>query len=440
MVEKPKENTPSLSKLDPIGGQESKKDDESTDTIVDPSTALNDLSQKEREIIEEQIHTTEFKLNARDLFRYASKFDILLMILGLIASGVVGAATPLMTIMFSGLVDTFTNFMKGTISPSEVADAINSNVLYIVYIAIATFVCGYTYTATWSYTGERQTRIVREKYLAAVLRQNIGYFDKVGTGEVTSRITNDTHKMQDGISEKIPIAFKDVCAFIVAYVIAFTASWKLTLVCLCVLPLILFSVWLFVKFVAGYEAVQLDIYGQASTIADEAFSAIRTVHAFVALMSLWIYLAYSLAFYYGTTMLLNGELTSGTIIRVFFPILIGSFSVANISPSLQAFSLALASGSKIYEAIDRKSPIDSSSTEGSKPENVKGFIQVNDVDFCYPSRPSVRVLKNFTLDIEPGTTVALVGASGSGKSTIVGLVERFYDPISGKTLNITTFV
>ncbi|KAL1914801.1 uncharacterized protein VTP21DRAFT_7893 [Calcarisporiella thermophila] len=337
---------------------ESKHENESISTIVDEKAVSPELSPKEKEIVEKQIYIAERKISAPDLFRYASKFDILLMIVGLIAAGAVGAATPLMTIMFSGLVDTFTNFMKGTISPSEVADAINSNVLYIIYIAIATFVCGYIYTATWSYTGERLTRVVREKYLAAILRQNIGYFDKVGTGEVTSRITNDTHKMQDGISEKIPIAFKDVCAFIVAYVIAFTASWKLTLVCLCILPLILFSVWLFVRFVAGYEAVQLDIYGQASTIADEAISAIRTVQAFGAqrkleslynkkvedakkkgylkwgflalaasLISFWIYLAYSLAFYYGTTMLLNGELTSGTIIRVFFPILIGSFSV-----------------------------------------------------------------------------------------------------------------
>ncbi|KAL1914798.1 uncharacterized protein VTP21DRAFT_7890 [Calcarisporiella thermophila] len=385
---------------------ESKKEDTSTDTTIDPNATPFELTPKEQEIIKKQTYVAERRLNAHELFRYATKLDIFLMIVGLIASGVVGAATPLMTIMFSGLVDTFTNFMKGVITPSKVAEDINANVLYILYIAIATFVCGYLYMATWIYTGERQTRIMREKYLAAILRQNIGYFDKIGAGEVTSRITNDTHQIQDGISEKIPIAFKDVCAFIAAFVIAFTANWKLTLVCLCILPLILFSVWLFVRFVARIEAGQLDIFGQASTIADEAFSAIRTVQAFsaqrkleslynkkmedakkkgyikwtiisvaIALIFMWIYLAYSLAFYYGTTMLLSGELSSGTIVRVFFPILIGSFSIANVAPSLQAFSLGLASGAKIYEAIDREPPIDSSSTEGSKPENVKGFIQ-----------------------------------------------------------------
>jgi ATP-binding cassette subfamily B (MDR/TAP) protein 1 len=118
-------------------------------------------------------------------------------------------------------------------------------------------------------------------------------------------------------------------------------------------------------------------------------------------------------------------------ISVFFAVLIGSFSVAEVAPNLQAFTLALSACAKIYETIDRVPKIDIYSPAGEKPKHVDGILEFRNVSFIYPSRPEVQVLDKVNLLVPHGKTTALVGASGSGKSTIVGLAERWYDPLEG---------
>jgi len=88
----------------------------------------------------------------------------------------------------------------------------------------------------------------------------------------------------------------------------------------------------------------------------------------------------------------------------------------------------------VFEIIDREPKIDADDAEGLKPPNVYGRIELRNVDFYYPTRPKVMVLRGFSLQVSGGQTVALVGASGSGKSTILSLIERFYDPVAGQAL------
>ena len=108
------------------------------------------------------------------------------------------------------MINYFTRFQTGQINKNDFTDKVNYYSLFFVYLAIIVFVTTYVYMAAWVYTGERLTRQIRERYLRAILRQNIAYFDKIGAGEITTRITSDTHLIQDGISEKVAMA-SSVC-------------------------------------------------------------------------------------------------------------------------------------------------------------------------------------------------------------------------------------
>jgi ATP-binding cassette subfamily B (MDR/TAP) protein 1 len=122
---------------------------------------------------------------------------------------------------------------------------------------------------------------------------------------------------------------------------------------------------------------------------------------------------------------------AGAVINVFLAILIGSFSLVLLAPEMQAVTHGRGAAAKLYQAIDRIPDIDSSDPGGLKPKKVEGHITFENVKFNYPSRPDVAVVKDLSISFPAGKTAALVGASGSGKSTVVALVERFYDPLSG---------
>lgn len=106
------------------------------------------------------------------------------------------------------------------------------------------------------------------------------------------------------------------------------------------------------------------------------------------------------------------------------------------APSVAAFTKAKIAAAKIYRIIDHKPSIDRNSESGVELDSVSGLVELKNVDFAYPSRPDVPILNNFSLNVPAGKTIALVGSSGSGKSTIVSLIERFYDPTSGKFIKI----
>lgn len=201
---------------------------------------------------------------------------------------------------------------------------------------------------------------------------------------------------------------------------------------------------------------------EAGSLAEEVISTVRTAQAFgtqailaslydvfigksrkvdmkaaiwhgggLAIFFFVIYSAYALAFDFGTTLINREDANAGDVVNVFFAILIGSFSLALLAPEMQAITHARGAAAKLYQTIDRVPSIDSASEEGLRPEKCIGEITLEHVNFNYPSRPNVPIVKDLSITFPAGQTVALVGASGSGKSTCISLVERFYDPLSG---------
>jgi len=153
-------------------------------------------------------------------------------------------------------------------------------VLYFLYLGIAQFITNYIATVGFMYTGERTSRTIREQYLSSILRQNIAFFDKLGAGEISTRLTSDTTLIQDGVSEKVPLALTAVSTFVAAFVIAYIKYWKLALILTSTILGITLVSAAISEFLGRYKEKSLDAYGLGSTLAEEVISSIRNTVAF----------------------------------------------------------------------------------------------------------------------------------------------------------------
>ncbi|CAL8079209.1 unnamed protein product [Prunus armeniaca] len=144
--------------------------------------------------------------------------------------------------------------------------------------------------------------------------------------------------------------------------------------------------------------------------------------------------SYALAVWFGGKMILEKGYTGGEVMNVVFAVLTGSMSLGQASPCMSAFAAGQVAAYKMFETINRKPEIDAYDTNGQQLHDIRGDIELKDVCFSYPARPDEQIFHGFSLSIPSGATAALVGESGSGKSTVISLIERFYDPQAGEVL------
>ncbi|KAK5999049.1 ABC multidrug transporter atrD [Cladobotryum mycophilum] len=438
----------------------SKKADKSVEE--DPEEPFRQLPPHEADILKRQVLTPKIDHGIGVLYRYASRGDILIILLSTVCAIASGAALPLMTLVFGGLQEIFSKYTVGLITKSELSGQLGHYVLYFVYLALGQFAVTYVATVGFIYTGENISAKIRQHYLESCMKQNIGFFDKIGAGEIVTRITADTNLIQDGISEKVALTLTSISSLITSFVIAFANHWKLSLILSSVLLGIVLNGGLFSGYMMKNSKLSLESQAASGTLADEVLGSIRSAVAFgtqerlirqydkhlaktefygfrskasigimIGGMMMLLYLSYALAFWQGAVFLLRGDISLKHVLIVMMNIIMGSFSVGNISPNFQAFNSAIGAAAKIFDTIDRVSPIDPSLRGGDMIEDLQGHIELENIKHIYPSRPGVVVMNGVSLNIPAGKTTALVGASGSGKSTIVGLLERFYNPVEG---------
>lgn len=425
------------------------------------------LSVHQAEILKRQIVTPEVQKGIKVIYCYITRNDAIIITVSSIFAVASGATMPLMNIVFGQLQNSFQGYSNGiddgqSLTYSDFTNQITKFVFYFIYLALGQFVASFICTVGFIYTGEHITAKIREHYLASCLRQNIGFFDNLGAGEVTTRITAETSLIQDGISEKVSLTIAAIATFITSYVVGFVMYWKLTLILSsCVFALFL-TTSIGSSFMLKNNTVSLDAYAQGGSLAEEVISSIRNAIAFgtqdrlakkygtyldkgakygykmqksMACMSatMWLilYLTYSLAFWQGSSYVLDEIIPLSKLLIVVFSIIVGSFSLVNVMPHIQAFTTAIAAVGNIANTINRPSPIDPMKDKGERLDHVKGNLYFKNVQHIYPSRPEMIVMENVSLRIPAGKTTALVGASGSGKSTFISLIERFYEPVGG---------
>ncbi|NWY48411.1 ABCBB protein, partial [Sylvia atricapilla] len=429
------------------------------------------------------------------LFRFSSSTEILMMVAGSLCAIAHGVAQPAVLLVFGAMADTFIAYdiemqelkdpnktcvnntivwINGTIHQNEKNVTVTCGLLdiehemtkfagYYAGIGCAILVLGYLQICFWVMSAARQIQKIRKAYFRKIMRMDIGWFDCTSVGELNTRISDDVNKINEAIADQVAVFIQRITTFVGGFLLGFISGWKLTLVIIAVSPLLGAGAALYGMAVAKLTGRELKAYAKAGAVADEVLSSIRTVAAFGGekkeverydknlvfaqhwgirkgiIMGLFtgymwfiIFLSYALAFWYGSKLVLEeDEYSPGTLLQVFFGVLVGALNLGQASPCLEAFATGRGAATNIFETIDKKPTIDCMSEDGYKLDKVRGEIEFHNVTFNYPSRPDVKILDNLNMLIKAGETTAFVGASGAGKSTTIQLIQRFYDPTDG---------
>ncbi|XP_055660064.1 ATP-binding cassette sub-family B member 5 isoform X3 [Falco peregrinus] len=361
--------------------------------------------------------------------------------------------------------DTSVNSSSCSLIPGiDIEGEVTKFAYYYVGIGCAVLILSTIQVWTFLIAATRQTARIRKKFFFAVLHQEMAWFDTIQIGTLNTRLTDDINTIHEGIGDKICIFVQFFATFLAGIIIGFVHGWKLTLVILSVSPLLAASAAVWSILLASLTAKELTAYAKAGAVAEEILTAIRTVMAFngqekalakydanlemarsvgvkksittntsLGVSQFLTFGSYALAFWYGTKLTAEEEnYDIGRVLIVFFSVLIGAFSLGQAAPNLESVANARGAAYEVYQIINKKRLIDSSSKEGYKPDKLIGEIEFRNIHFSYPSRPDVKILKGLNLKVQTGKTIALVGASGCGKSTTVQLLQRFYDPVQGE--------
>jgi ABC transporter fused permease/ATP-binding protein len=311
--------------------------------------------------------------------------------------------------------------------------------------------------------GERVVSKLRGDLFASLMSQEVAFYDAQKTGELTNRLSADTTVLQNTVSANISMALRNLTAVVGGMALLFYTSPRLTMLMLAIVPPVAFGAVFYGRKVRKLSKDVQDALAKSSEVAEESLSGIRTVRSFAAeatelkryrsavdgslqlafhrirltatfigAASFAVGLAGVVVFWYGARLVIDRQLTSGTLIVFLIYTMLVASSLGALSELWADYNRASGAAERVFELLERVPQI------GAGPNKVlaqlEGSVRWNNVQFAYPTRTDMPVLRGFDLELKPGEVVALVGPSGSGKSTIASLLYRLYDPQGGQVL------
>ncbi|CAH0585608.1 unnamed protein product [Chrysodeixis includens] len=392
----------------------------------------------------------------------------MLISISLIASFIAGATLPfaitLVANVFQSMITYDKSVQAGKHDEAKFLRSMHNFGVNYSCVGALLFVCVYLSTALMNVTALNQVHKIRQEYLKAALNQDFAYFDRHQTGDFASKMTDDIIKLEEGIGDKVSAFVYSLTTAVGCIVMAMLKGWKLALLCLTTTPVTFLLVGLTGRIADRLYKREAEQTGQASAIAQEVLSSIRTVYSFngqqkelerykkplaaakkiyiqkefftglsMGCLFFCIFGSYALSFYFGIFLVINDpdNYNADVMFSVFFGIMTALGNLGMVGSLVRSFGLARGAGAQIFNLMDTVPVINPLLERGFVPKIAEGTIELKNVVFQYPSRGNVPVLKGVSLSVKRGQSVALVGHSGCGKSTIIQLISRYYDVTSG---------
>ncbi|GMP22895.1 hypothetical protein CsSME_00000702 [Camellia sinensis var. sinensis] len=400
------------------------------------------------------------------LFACADRLDWVLMVVGSLAAAAHGTALVVYLHYFAKIIHLLVRDNPDTRDAQRhlLFDEFTELTLTIVYIAVGVFACGWIEVSCWIITGERQTAVIRSKYVQVLLDQDMSFFDTYGNnGDIVSQVLSDVLLIQSALSEKVGNYIHNMATFFSGLVIGFLNCWQIALITLATGPFIVAAGGISNIFLHRLAENIQDAYAEAASIAEQAVSYIRTLYAFTnetlakysyatslqatlrygilisLVQGLGLGFTYGLAIcscalqlWVGRFLVTHRKAHGGEIITALFAVILSGLGLNQAATNFYSFEQGRIAAYRLYEMISRSSS--AANHDGNTLSSVQGNIEFRNVYFSYLSRPEIPILSGFYLTVPAKKTVALVGRNGSGKSSIIPLMERFYDPTLGEVL------
>jgi len=341
-------------------------------------------------------------------------------------------------------------------------DGLNRAALIAMIVFVIQAISSSLRSYYFTLAGEKTVKRLRSKLFSQIIFQEMSFFDFSKTGELLGRLSADTAILQNALSVNISMLVRSGFQAFGGILLLFYTSAKLTIFILIVIPPIGLLVAIFGKKVKGFSKSTQDALALSSAIAEESISGVRTVKAFAqenweinrydeqlqksfnlskeriktvanfsGLVSILGFFAIVFIVWYGGRLVIQNEMSIGTLTSYILYVMTVAFSAGILGSLYTDFMSAFGAGHRVFELME-KSTVGLENSNKPLKHISNGRIEFKHVDFSYPARPEVLILKNLTLEINPKETIAIVGSSGGGKSTITQLLMRFYDLNSGK--------
>lgn len=310
----------------------------------------------------------------------------------------------------------------------------------------------------------RIVKSIRERLYGKMLHQEAAWFDTKGTGELINRLSTDAFKTGHSLSQNVSDGLRSLVMILTGSGMMAYTSLNLSLVSMAIVPCVAAMAIVYGRYLRNITRQLLDQLAETMKVSEERLANVKTVKMFcrepqeavlfAGLLNRLLRLGYQettakaiffgltglsgnvlimSVLYYGGNLVASGELTVGALTSFILYSGYVGVSMAKLSTFYSELNAGLGAAHRIWEIFDRQ-PLAVNAVDALKPASMHGDIEFRGVDFCYPSRPDQSILRNLNLTIKANTSTAIVGKSGSGKSTIAGLLLRLYDPEGGQVL------